>query len=80
MRQAPTLRIPLGVLGLVFALGVYAIAIANIVPSLIGRWPGLAQMPVYLVLGIVWIMPLRRFLMWMETGRWRMPREDQPVN
>lgn len=80
MRQAPTLRIPLGVLGLVLALGVYAIAIANIVPPLIERWPALAQTPVYLVLGIVWIMPLRRFLMWMETGRWRMPREDRPVN
>ncbi|HAL89575.1 MAG TPA: DUF2842 domain-containing protein, partial [Erythrobacter sp.] len=25
---------------------------------------------VYVVLGIVWLLPLRRFLIWMETGRW----------
>ena len=31
----------------------------------------LAQAPVYLVLGIVWLLPLRRFLIWMETGRTR---------
>ena len=25
---------------------------------------------VYLVLGVIWLLPLRRFLIWMETGRW----------
>ena len=25
---------------------------------------------IYLLLGVVWLLPLRRFLIWMETGRW----------
>jgi membrane protein YdbS with pleckstrin-like domain len=70
MRREPTWRIPAGVLGLVLALAIYGIAIANIVPPLIGTWPALAQTPVYIVLGTIWLLPLRRFLIWMETGRW----------
>lgn len=70
MREAPTWRIPAGVLTLVFALGLYGIAVASFVPSLIGGWNALAQTPVYVVLGVIWILPLRRFLIWMETGRW----------
>lgn len=70
MRQEPTWRIPAGVLGLVVALAIYGLLIARYVPMLIGGWPALAQTPVYIVLGVIWIMPLRRFLIWMETGRW----------
>ena len=70
MRREPTWRIPVGVLGLVVALAVYGIALANLLPPLIGGWPALAQTPVYLALGVVWLLPLRRFLIWMETGRW----------
>ncbi|GFM30944.1 DUF2842 domain-containing protein [Novosphingobium sp. PY1] len=70
MRETPTWRIPIGVLGLCVALAVYGILIATYVPPLIGNWHALAQTPVYIVLGVAWIMPLRRFLIWMETGRW----------
>ncbi len=71
MRTEPTWRIPVGVLALLAGLGAYALVIARYLPELIGDWPGLAQAPVYLVLGVVWLMPLKRFLMWMETGRFR---------
>lgn len=71
MRTEPTWRIPIGVLMLIMALAVYALVIARYVPELIGSWPALAQTPVYLVLGVVWLLPLRRFLIWMETGRWK---------
>lgn len=71
MRDQPTLRIPLGILGLFVALLAYGIAVATIMPPLIGGWPALAQTLVYLVLGLIWLLPLRRFLIWMETGRWR---------
>ena len=30
----------------------------------------LIQALVYLVLGLAWLLPMRRFLIWMETGRW----------
>ena len=71
MRQEPTWRIPAGILALVAGLTAYGLAIARYLPALIGHWPALAQTPVYVVLGIIWILPLGRFLAWMETGRWR---------
>lgn len=70
MRNEPTWRIPAGVLALLAGLALYGMAIAHFIAPLIGGWPGLAQLPVYLLLGIVWLLPLRRFLIWMETGRW----------
>ena len=71
MREAPTWRIPLGILALLAALALYGTAIALLLVPLIGRWPALVQLPVYVVLGVVWLLPLKRFLIWMETGRWR---------
>jgi hypothetical protein len=71
MRTEPTLRIPLGVLGLFGSLMVYGGLVARYVAPLMTDWPALAQTPVYLLLGVVWLLPLRRFLIWMETGRWR---------
>jgi uncharacterized membrane protein len=69
MRDKPTLRIPLGILALLAALGLYAVCVA-----MLSRWiepfPTLVQAGLYLVLGVVWLLPLRRFLIWMETGRW----------
>lgn len=73
MRTEPTARIPLGILALLAALAAYAMVIARYVPELIGGWPTLAQTVVYLLLGIAWLLPLRRFLIWMETGRWSAP-------
>ena len=70
MRREPSWRIPAGVLALVAALAVYGMAIAHFIAPLIGGWPALGQLPVYIVLGVVWLLPLRRFLIWMETGRW----------
>ncbi|MFN3510545.1 DUF2842 domain-containing protein [Tsuneonella troitsensis] len=70
MRTEPTLRIPLGILALLAGLTAYALVIARYAPEIIGDWPALAQAVVYLVLGIVWLLPLRRFILWMETGRW----------
>ena len=69
MRESPTWRIPVGILGLLLGLMAYGLLIARYVPDLIGSWPTLAQTIVYLVLGIIWLLPLRRFLVWMETGR-----------
>lgn len=71
MRATPTWRIPIGVLGIVVGLTIYAVLIARYLPSLIGTWHVLLQTPIYIVLGIVWILPLKRYLQWMETGRWR---------
>lgn len=69
MRDKPTWRIPVGVLALLAALGLYAFGVLLLSPW-IEQLPVLAQGLVYLVLGIAWLLPLRRYLIWMETGRW----------
>jgi drug/metabolite transporter (DMT)-like permease len=72
MRDQPTLRIPLGVLALLVGLAVYA-GVVVWASRWIGAMPVWAQTVVYLVLGIAWLLPLKRFLIWMETGRWKAP-------
>ena len=66
----PTWRKPIGIIALLVALGVYAVVAVTLLAP-VARWPILAQMVVYLVAGTIWILPLGRFLQWMETGRFR---------
>ena len=68
MRDKPTLRIPLGILALLAVLATYALGVMW-ASQWIGRLPTLVQALVYLVLGLAWLLPMRRFLIWMETGR-----------
>lgn len=79
MRTEPTWRIPFGILLLVIALTAYALIVARYVPDLIGHWHGLIQTIVYLVLGLAWLLPLKPFLLWMETGR-SDKRQDPSTN
>jgi len=76
MRDQPTWRIPIGILCLFAALIAYGFIVAHYFAPLIGHWNALAQLPVYVVLGMVWLLPLRRFLIWMETGSWSAPEEN----
>lgn len=70
MREQPTLRIPFGVLALFIALLAYGMVVARYVAPLMEGWNALLQTPVYILLGVIWLLPLKRFLIWMETGRW----------
>ena len=38
---------------------------------IVGRWPILVQAPFYLVMGIIWIIPLKPLVRWIETGSFR---------
>lgn len=69
----PTLRKPVGVIALILGLTIYAVAVATL-STWIERLPALAQLPIYAIFGIVWILPLKPLLLWMETGRWRILR------
>lgn len=65
----PTWRKPAGMLGII----VYIIAWVVLVTTFsaeIATLHWLAQLIVYVVLGIIWIAPLKPVLRWMETGRW----------
>ena len=66
----PTWRKPVGILVLLAAVLIYAAVAVSLVEP-IGAWPVLAQTAIYAVLGTIWLLPLRRYLIWMETGRWR---------
>ena len=68
MREKPTLRIPLGMIVLVTALAGYSIGIMW-ASQWIGELHALLQGVIYLVLGTIWILPAKRLVIWMETGR-----------
>ena len=66
----PTWRKPAGMFLILLLIAVWAGLVVSMAGP-IGRLPGLVQAIVYLVLGIVWITPLKPLLRWMELGRWR---------
>ena len=70
MRKQPTWRIPFGLLALLLSLLVYAAAVARYLAPLMSGWPVAVQTLAYVALGVIWLLPLKRFLIWMETGRW----------
>jgi hypothetical protein len=74
VREKPTWRIPVGILGLCLGLAFYALGVLLLSP-LIERLHVLLQTIVYLILGIAWLLPLRGFLIWMETGSFRPPKD-----
>jgi len=65
-----TWRKPAGIIGIILFMIVWVVVVASFSETL-GTLPVLVQLPIYLVLGIVWIFPLKPVLRWMETGRWR---------
>lgn len=77
MRTEPTWRIPVGMIALLIALTIYALVIARYVPEIIGDWHAGFQTIVYVFLGVLWLLPLKKFLSWMETGSTRPPITDE---
>ncbi|MCU6452516.1 DUF2842 domain-containing protein [Sphingomonas sp. A2-49] len=68
--MTPTWRKPAGTFAIMALILIWCGGIVS-VSGLVGAWPWWLQLPFYLVTGIVWILPLRPLLLWMETGRWR---------
>ncbi len=66
----PSWRKPVGALAILTLILLWVVAIASL-SSLVGAWHWALQLLFYVVTGIVWIMPMRPLLSWMETGRWR---------
>lgn len=70
MTHEPSWRKPAGIFLILFIIAVWALIVLFASP-LIERLPVLVQAVVYIFCGIVWIMPLKPLLAWMETGKWR---------
>lgn len=66
----PSWRKPFGMALILLLITIWAAIILALSP-LIEQLPALAQAPIYLVAGIIWILPLKPLLRWMELGRWR---------
>jgi predicted membrane channel-forming protein YqfA (hemolysin III family) len=67
----PSWRKPVGMLGLIAYIAIYALIVSVLADYLIGlpRW---LETLAYLVAGIAWVAPLKPLFLWMNTGRWRM--------
>ncbi|NUR44944.1 MAG: DUF2842 domain-containing protein [Sphingomonas sp.] len=66
----PSSRKLVGIVAILGLIVVWASFVAALAPF-VGRWPVLVQAPFYLVMGTVWILPLKPLLRWMETGSFR---------
>ena len=69
--MTPSWRKPVGMLGILALITVWCILAASL-SGPVGKLHPLLQAVFYLVAGIawIWVLPLRRMLAWMETGRW----------
>ena len=63
----PTLRKPIGILMMLGFVAIWTFIVVAASPW-IGALPWPAEALVYLIAGIVWILPLGPLLRWMETG------------
>ena len=66
----PSWRKPAGVGLILLIIAGWAVLVVSVMDR-IGPLPTLAGLAIYAVAGIVWILPLRPVLLWMETGKWR---------
>ena len=66
----PKWRTGAGVAIILLLIVLLAVLVASL-SDVVGRWSALAQALFYLVIGIVWIAPLKPLLRWMETGRFK---------
>ncbi|MES2095833.1 MAG: DUF2842 domain-containing protein [Pseudomonadota bacterium] len=72
MTDGPRWQKPVGMLAIVAMIVVWCIAVVSL-SRWVGAWPVPLQLLFYLVTGIVWLwlLPMRRMLSWMETGKWK---------
>lgn len=66
----PSWRKPAGMLLILLLILIWSGLVAA-ASGTIGRWPIAIQTIIYLIAGIMWILPLKPLLCWMETGKWR---------
>lgn len=68
----PSLRRTVGALLILGLIALWAGLVVQLAGP-VGQLPAIAQALFYLIAGIgwIWILPMRRILLWSETGRWR---------
>ncbi|UZK70176.1 DUF2842 domain-containing protein [Sphingomonas sp. S1-29] len=66
----PSWRKPAGMFAILALILVWVVLVASFAGT-ISQLHWTLQAIVYLVTGIVWILPLKPLLRWMELGTWR---------
>ena len=74
----PSWRKPAGIFIILALIAVWCVGIVSLSPW-VGQWHPVVQMVFYVAAGVLWlwVLPMRRMLRWMETGRWRADRETR---
>ncbi|HET7604932.1 MAG TPA: DUF2842 domain-containing protein [Sphingomicrobium sp.] len=73
MTDQPSPRKLIGITAILAIILVWAAFVASMSP-LVGKWPVLVQAPYYLFVGVVWAIPLKPLIRWIETGSFRVRR------
>ena len=61
----PSWRKPAGIFAILALIALWAVLVASL-SGTVERWPILLQTAFYLVTGLVWVLPLKPLLRWME--------------
>ncbi|KAB7648747.1 DUF2842 domain-containing protein [Polymorphobacter fuscus] len=65
----PSWRKPVGMLGLLGYLALYALVVTSFADAL-ATLPQPLVVLAYIAAGLAWVLPLRPLFLWMNTGRW----------
>ena len=61
----PSWRKPAGIFAILGLIALWAVLVASLSKT-VENWPILVQALFYLVTGLVWVLPLKPLLRWME--------------
>ena len=67
----PSFRKLVGVGLILLLIAIWAIFVASLA-RFVGHWPVIVQALFYLIMGIVWIIPLKPLIRWSQTGSFKV--------
>ena len=70
----PSARSIVGIALILLLIALWAAFVASLA-QMVGQWPILVQAAFYLIVGIIWIIPLKPLVRWMVTGSFRKRSE-----
>ena len=75
----PSARPLAGIALILMLITVWVTFVASLA-RIVGHWPVLVQALYYLIMGIVWIIPLKPLVRWMQTGSFRADSKRSRLN
>ena len=64
----PSIRKLAGILIILALILIWAALVASLAP-IVGKWPIVVQGAFYLIMGLVWIVPLKPLIRWIESAQ-----------